>query len=38
MPQDVSIIDKMRADDHKAVVSRRRIAALAAAGLVDFSY
>ena len=37
MPKDLSIIDKMRADDDKAVVSRRRIAALAAAGLVDFS-
>ncbi|WP_373331063.1 vitamin K epoxide reductase family protein [Salmonirosea aquatica] len=37
MPQNISVIDKMRADDSKAVVSRRRIAALAAAGLVDFS-
>ncbi len=37
MPKDFSIIDQMRAADDKAVVSRRRIAALAAAGLVDFS-
>ncbi len=32
MAQDVSLIDEMRNDDSKAVMSRRRIAALATAG------
>lgn len=38
MPKDISIIDKMRADDDQAVDSRRRIAASSAVGLVDFSF
>lgn len=37
MPKNESLIDKMRANDSEAVVSRRRIAAIAAAGAVDFS-
>ncbi len=37
MSKDISIVDEMRAADDEAVVSRRHIAALATAGLADFS-
>ncbi len=37
MPENGSLIKKIRENDSKAVVSRRRIAAIAAVGLVDFS-
>jgi uncharacterized membrane protein len=38
MAQEVSLIDEMRNDNSPAVVDRRNIAALAAAGLIDFSF
>jgi uncharacterized membrane protein len=38
MAKDNSLIDEMRNDNSEAVVNRRKIAALATAGLVDFSY
>ncbi|HEV7349724.1 vitamin K epoxide reductase family protein [Telluribacter sp.] len=36
--EEVSVIDKMRLDRSGATESRRKIAALASAGLVDFSF